>query len=111
MSLEILCPEHLEAVRAFADRLGPAAREDLEERLGYLANYGGAGRTVCRLVKDFAPQSFRFVMSRVPPDGGPPLPWFDGGLIYHGPGSSGGAFPTLAVDVGDDPRPHWSVHT
>jgi hypothetical protein len=50
-------------------------------------------------------------MCRVPPDGGTPVPWFDGGLIYHGPGSSGGAFPTLAVDVSDDPRPHWSVHT
>jgi hypothetical protein len=111
MSLEILCPEHLEAVRAFADQLGAAARANLEERLDYLANYGGAGRTVCRLLQDFAPQSFRFCMCRVPLGGGPPVPWFDGGLIYHGTGSSGGQFPTLAVEVSDDPRPHWSVHT
>jgi hypothetical protein len=110
MSLEILCPEHLEAVRAFADQLGPAVRQNLEERLSYLANYGGAGRTVCRLIKDFAPYSFRFTIFRVQ-EGKPPAYGFDGGLIYHGPGSSGGLFPTLAVEVSDDPQPHWSVHT
>jgi hypothetical protein len=111
VSLEILCPEHLEAVRAFADQLGAAARQNLEDQLAYLANYGGAGKSVCRLIKDFAPYSFTFGMFRVPPDGGPPVYWFNGGLIYHGPGSSGGAYPTLAVDVSDDPKPHWSIHT
>jgi hypothetical protein len=111
VSLEILCPEHLEAVRAFADRLGPDARQDLEAQLAYLAGYGGEGASVCRLAKDFAPHSFRFTLLRPRPAGGPPVFWFDGGLIYHGPGSSGGQYPTLAVDVSGDPRPHWSVHT
>ena len=58
----------------------------------------------------FAPYSFHFTVFRIQ-EGKPRAHEFDGGLIYHGPGSSGSAFPTLAVDVSDDPRPHWSVHT
>ncbi len=111
MPLDVRCPEHLQAVRAFADSLGQEARADLEEKLSYLDRYGGDGRTVCRLIKDFAPHSFAFLMLRTPEGGGAPAVWFNGGLIYHGLGSTGGAFPTLAVEVAYDPRPHWSIHT
>jgi hypothetical protein len=108
MSLDVRCPEHLAAVRAFADSLGDEARQDLERRLAYLGAYGSTP-TVCRLFQDFAPHSFRFSMFRR--EGDALVFWFDGGLIYHGPGSSGGAFPTLAVTVDENPRPRWSVHT
>jgi hypothetical protein len=37
--------------------------------------------------------------------------WFEGGLIYHDPGESGVAPPTLCVRTGDTSTGGWSVHT
>jgi hypothetical protein len=38
--------------------------------------------------------------------------WFDGGLIYHGPGQPGdGSAPAFSVEVGGPDGPHWSIHT
>jgi hypothetical protein len=95
-------------VRAFADGLGGEARQDLERQLSYLDNYGGPG-FVCRLFQDFAPHSFGFSLFRRV--GEELVFWLTGGLIYHGLGTWGGDFPTLAVTLDHDPRPRWLVHT
>lgn len=80
-------------------------------------------RTFCWLFEDFAPYSFTFLMHRRSAPTEPYKAWFNGGLIYSGPGlgsdrkqvvSKGGA-PSFAVSL--DPvcvsgREHrWSVHT
>lgn len=103
--INVHCPEHLEQVRAFAHEHG--AEAELEERLDYLASYGG-GANICELHKDFAPYSFEFLMKH--PDGSR---WFNGGLIYSGPGQPlDGSFPALTVSIGHSEHLHdWSVHT
>lgn len=81
--------------------------DSLKEQLDYLDGYSG-GVNECHLYKDFAPKSFYFEM--VKPGG---APWFNGGLIFHGPHDHGGdgGMPTLSVCVNPDDKPHWSVHT
>ena len=57
------------------------------------------------------PHSFYFKMHRLLPDGTYKF-WFDGGLIYHGPGQPGdGSAPAFSVEVGGPEGPHWSIHT
>lgn len=97
---------HLEQVRAYAETV--QLREQLEEKLAYLRDY--RDDTVrCQLFKDFAPQSFYFVME-IKKDG----KWeqfFNGGLIFHGVhdrGGDGGA-PTFSVNM--SPTTAWSIHT
>ena len=108
MSLEVRCEEHLAAVRAFADGLGETARQELESKLAYLARYGGEG-TVCRLFHDDAPYSFGFSLFRRV--GEELVFWLAGGFIYHGPGSSGGEYPTLSVTLTSEPGSYWKIHT
>lgn len=98
-------PTHLLETLKFAAEVGAAS--NLIERLEYLANYAGGGST-CKLFKDFAPHSFEFTIYR--PDGSR---WFDGGLIYSGPGQPlDGSAPALTVGIGTDSSKHsWSVHT
>lgn len=94
MALEIRNEEHFAAVKAFAEENGIA--DELQKVLDYLDGYansdsrdhGEPDRTVCKLFKDFAPQSFSFVMEK---DG---KFWFNGGAIFYGM---------------NDPR--WGVHT
>jgi hypothetical protein len=69
--LEIKCDQaYFDSVMKFAEEMG--LKDQLEEQLDYLGNYGeqegcrydkstGAG-TICRLYKDFAPHSFKFIM-------------------------------------------------
>ena len=107
--LEIKCQEHLKKVRAFAESVG--ATEQLQNRLDYLANFGGnPDCCVCHLYFDYAPHSFQFTLER---NG---EPFMNGGLIYSGPGCpSDGSGPSFTVDLRQDQqegRTHqWSVHT
>lgn len=111
-------------VMANVARMGPGALSDLLEQLSYLDTYGcnsefGLNRNItnCFLRKDFAPNSFSFTMMRATTDGSETYKyWFDGGLIYSGPGlPSDGSSPSLSVSL--DPyaasgsKHMWSVHT
>jgi hypothetical protein len=108
--IRITCPEYMEQVRAFAHSVN--AQPALQTQLNYLAGYGD-GNNICELYKDFAPHSFQFLMKH--PDGSN---WFNGGLIYNGPGVRlDGSFPALTVSLDtlnpdyDTEAHNWSVHT
>lgn len=107
MSLVINCKEHFEKVKTFAERVGML--EQFEEKLDYLSNYRG-GECECHLGWDFAPQSFSFTMHR-PDKEGVMVPWFNGGLIFHGDHDNGGdgSAPTFSVNL--SPASGWQVHT
>ena len=80
--------------------------EKLVERLNYLAAYGN-GDNRCEIHNDWAPQSFAFMMCH--PNG---RHWFNGGLIYSGPGQRlDGSAPALTVSLNSEPGHSWSVHT
>ena len=116
--LEVNCPYELYNARAFAEALDVG--ENLQSRLDELATYACQdqdGRinpelTKCYLMKaDIGLHSFHFKMHRLQPDGTYKF-WFDGGLIYHGPGQPGdGSAPAFSVEVGGPEGPHWSIHT
>lgn len=98
---------YLESVRAFADATN--RREQLEKELDYLANY--SNNTKCELFKDFAPQSFYFIMYKGN-SAGEYRRWFNGGLIFHGSHDGGGvngSAPTFATCL--QPTDGWSIHT
>lgn len=104
--LDIKCPDYLAQVRQFAQAVGAA--DELEDKLDYLATYGGTPDfTRCELHTDFAKNSFEFVIYK------DDLRWFNGGLIYSGPGQPlDGSFPALTVGIGIDSSKHgWSIHT
>jgi len=107
----------LEEAKALAKTLG--VEDNLQPRLDYLAAYACQDQdghidpklTKCYLGADFAPHSFYFKMHRLLPDGTYKF-WFDGGLIYHGPGQpADGSAPAFSVEVGGPEGPHWSIHT
>lgn len=105
--LNIENQEHFDKVVEFAKSAGKM--EQLQEKLDYLRNYSDSD-TKCHLGYDFAPYSFSFCMTRK--DGsGEYLPWFNGGLIFHGTHDNGGdgSSPTLAVCL--NPTDGWSIHT
>ena len=108
--LDVKDEKYLESVRAFADTLGPEVRAQFEGKLEYLAKYRG-DTCVCELYKDFAPQSFSFVLYGPENEDGLRKPWFNGGLIFHSGSTSGAEYPVLAVDLSGDTKPHWNVHT
>jgi len=114
MSLDIQCQDHLDKVRAFA--VSVSANKQLQETLDYLATYAQPNvKTTCRLYRDFAPHSFTFLMMREEIDGSLTR-WFNGGMIYSGPGSpSDGSAPSFCVSLNPDEssgRTHrWSIHT
>ena len=110
MSLEIDSQNYFDEVMAFAEKVG--LREQLQSKLDYLATYaehGDVGKTRCLLYRDWAPQSFAFVIQLRENDGY--KNWFNGGLIFHGAHDNGGdgSFPTLSVCV--NPTDGWSIHT
>lgn len=110
---------HLASVREFADKVGK--RDNLEKGIEFLHSYANTTdegllptekhKTRCRLMKDFAPQSFYFIMEARDKNTGEWGMWFNCGLIFHGPhdgGGSGGP-PTFSVTL--SPTDGWSVHT
>lgn len=103
--INIHCPEHLIQIFKFAAQVGAADR--LAERLEFLARFGDQNN-ICELYRDGAPYSFSFLMRH--PSG---APWFNGGLIYSGPGQPlDGSAPALTVGIGIDSSQHgWSIHT
>jgi hypothetical protein len=112
MTLEIKDQEHYDKVVAFAQSVGAEAQ--LRERLDYLGTF--ATLTECELYYDFAPHSFGFVMFQRQKTGSERTRWFNGSLIYSGPGvPSNGSFPSLTVSIDRDAasgaRHMWSVHT
>lgn len=105
--IKIHCPEQLATAVEFAVNNGCAAK--LLERLAYLCNYGnGEVEHTCHLHWDHAPLSFEFVIDN--PDGSH---WFNGGLIYSGPGQPlDGSGPAFTVGIGNNNAEHsWSTHT
>lgn len=102
--IDFKAPDHFVKVLRFAVSVGAA--DKLVERLDYLANYGD-GTNTCELHNDWAPHSFEFVMKRA--DG---TRWFNGGLIYSGPGQPlDGSAPALTVSLSKGDGHGWSVHT
>lgn len=112
--------KHFDEVVAFAKKSGlyeddGKTNNALSNRLKYLEEYGGkddAGndRMRVRLMPDFAPMSFFFVIEAKNAEG----LWrtlFNGGVIYHGrhDDNGGGAAPTFAVTL--EPTVGWSIHT
>jgi len=130
--LDVRCEEYLASVREQASEMG--LRDKLEQTLDYLATYGctvsedgpptpedrygrqdwptrmDPERCRCVLIADHAPLSFFFHMQRRQPDGSY-VTWFCGGMIFHGPGSSGSEFPVLSTRLGDCAKAEWSIHT
>jgi hypothetical protein len=101
--LIVKCPEHLQAVRDFADKTNQ--REQFENRLDELTTFLTDLWTV-ELHTDFAPYSFFWSQYNVAGQRG-----LSGGLIYHGQhdgGGNGGA-PTFSVNL--TPSNGWSIHT
>lgn len=103
--IEFKDPEHLREVLRWASENGCSAK--LAARIDYLATYGD-GKNVCELYCDHAPNSFAFLMLH--PDR---TRWFNGGLIYSGPGQPlNGSAPAFTVSLDRTGHEHnWSVHT
>jgi hypothetical protein len=102
--LIVNCPEHLAAVREFADKTNQRAQ--LEEKLDQLTRYlNNPGWTV-ELYTDFAPMSF--IWAEYSPEHQRGML---GGLIYHGAhdGGGNGSAPTFSVNL--TPSNGWSIHT
>ena len=103
--IEFKDPEHFLTVLTWAAEHGCAKR--LVDKLEYLCGYGNGDNCV-HIHRDFAPNSFEFLMHRA--DG---TRWFNGGLIYSGPGQAlDGSAPALTVSLSPTGSEHnWSVHT
>ena len=102
-TLIVKCPEHLAAVRQFADDTGQ--RNQFEKKLADLTQFIRDDWTV-ELYTDFAPYSFIWCEFSPTRQRG-----MLGGLIYHGQhdgGGNGGA-PTFSVNL--IPTAGWSIHT
>lgn len=102
MTIKVVDQNYFDSVMAFAKERG--LQNQLQEKLDWLGNYAGEGKTTCCLYKDFAPYSFEFVMMKGDER------WFNGGLIYFGRGDTGVGMPQLSVRIGDTDE-GWSVHT
>lgn len=120
LRVEESAQKRLEETRAFADKVG--ARNELEEQLEYLGGYANSPeeqKTVCLLYTDFAPYSFGFTMYRLVSEDGQKKEkrWFNGGLIYYGPGDTGVDGPQFSVSlegafgVGRANKHRWEVNT
>lgn len=111
--INITNQEHFDKVMAFAQELG--AEEELQKRLDYLGKYAcpddDPEYTRCDIGYDGAENSFSFAMhKRV---NGEYKYWFNGGLIYRGPGRPlDGSAPQLTVSLTPSKKVHdWSIHT
>lgn len=111
--LNIANQEHYDKVKAFAESIG--AMDELQKQLDYLGGYAchdSPTDTKCNLFSDFARGSFAFTMEKHVADGSYKY-WFNGGLIYRGPGQPhDGSAPALTVDLSPAKSLHsWGVHT
>ena len=111
--------KYLEEVKAAAAATGPEVVAELQKQLDYLDSYA-QGRANCYLYRDsWSPNSFYLRMMDANDETNQ---WWNGGLIYSGPGladgaaarSDGGA-PSFTVSLDPDAssgkRHMWSVHT
>lgn len=112
---EVLCPEHLAAVEAFAKSVG--AEEQLVKQIDYLRNYGG-GNWKIRLGRDWAQHSFTVTWLRWSRAKEEFVLAYNGGLLYGGPGQPrDGSAPAFSVSLdslnpcSDRPLHDWSIHT
>ena len=109
MALKIECEEHLQKAREFAAKIGKT--ESLEKNIKLLDEWGKefSFPMRCRLMSDFAPHSFYWILERE--KSGVWEFYMNGGLIYHGPHDNGGdgGEPTLSVSL--QPHHGWSIHT
>lgn len=107
--------------------------DEIVDQLHYLTYYGQTSgpKTKCLLHRDFAPLSMTFMMFSMPQEGTDPTgqdegvwsEWFNGGLIYSGPGPNpdkegvplDGGSPSFTQSLDKDAREGkkhmWSVHT
>ena len=87
--------------------------DNFKENMDYLSGYAcHEGReTRCEMYQDGAPYSFYFVMHLKRKGEDEFKPWFNGGLIYHGPhdGFGDGGAPTFSVNINNSQG--WSVYT
>ena len=113
------CRQYLEDVKAAAAATSVAAAAELQKQLDYLDEYA-QGRANCYIFRDsYAPNSFYLRMMDAKDESNQ---WWNGGLIYSGPGlvggegarSDGGASSfTVSLDpeAQSGQRHMWSVHT
>lgn len=111
------CKKHFDEVVKFAKQTNQL--HQLCRQIEYLGMYGdsvesrartGRHRTACSLYKDFAPYSFTFLMQVWNEERQAYTTWFNGGLIYQGPGlPTDGSFPSLTVSLHNNQG--WFVHT
>lgn len=105
--LEVRCQELFDEVVKFARRIGKY--DQFNERIEYLANYAcqeDPERTKIILMGDFMQHSFTFTMLRRATPESEYRPWFNGGLIYHGPLDE-----NVISRIPAEDNPGWSVHT
>lgn len=103
---------YVDEVKAFAESVGALGK--LQKQLDYLdtyAEHGARGHTLCTLYKDFAPNSFSFVMRIKQNDAGAYGFWFNGGLIWYPPGDSGVGAPQFSVSLEISNDHEWRVNT
>ncbi len=107
--LEIECKEYFAEVMKTAETMKLV--DQLKSKLDYLGTYAchtTPEDTRCRLFKDFASLSFQFVMEKR--KDGVYSRWFNGGLVYQGPGQpADGSAPSLTVSIAEGTG--WFVHT
>jgi len=117
--------EQLDAAMSYAVLRG--IQDRLQRRLDYLDQYANGPQgpygpersprpTKCVLWPDFAPYSFSFVMLKPVDSPGLDdypgyLPWFNGGLIYFGPGDPGSGAPQFSTRMPSDVEEDWEIHT
>jgi hypothetical protein len=104
---------HFDAVRKFARSVG--AEDELE---GALTRFAHLPEARMKIYKDWAPQSFAFLLESKGADGIYRRD-FNGGILWSGPASEAGpgnvldgGFPSLSVHIGPTGDKHrWSMHT
>jgi len=132
--------EHMEVVKAFAEKHGLS--DKLDAQLEYLDNYGctvqeyedglkyvDPTRCIVLLGKDFAPQSFTVTWLFRKKDTEPVTPerarelyelrrldehyafYMNGGCIFFGPNESGFGAPQFSVQLTPSAEANWSIHT
>jgi hypothetical protein len=104
------CQEYFNQVKQFA--IDNNLLENFEKTMNYLDTYAEGeerGKTRCKLYKDFAPNSFEFVMERRCNIGEYHF-WFNGGAIFYSAGENGVSGPQYTVRL-DCEKSGWSIHT
>jgi len=103
MSLRVTDPEHLAAVRAFADARG--LREQLEDKLTWLEKFRD-GTCECVLYPDFSNHSFYWELFAP----GTKERMMNGGLLWYEYGDTGVGSPQFSVRLNAS-KSGWEIHT